>query len=80
MAQLPDDLLIAYQNFTLLATKYKFTYAGMMVGMEPPSLVAIGNVTENGHEFVELLRKYADILEEKTNKGLLERPLFRKLQ
>ena len=74
MAQLPDDLLIAYQNFTLLATHYKFAYAGMMVGTEPPSLVAIGNVTEKGHELATLLRKYADILDEKTDKGQFERP------
>ena len=80
MAQLPDDLLIAYQTFTLLATKYKFAYAGMMIGTEPPSLVAIGNVTEQGLELVELLRKYADILEERTNAGRLERPTFRNLQ
>lgn len=72
--QLPDDLLIAYQTFTMLATKYKYAYAGMMVGTEPPSLVAIGNVTEKGHELVALLRKYADILEEKTDKGQFERP------
>lgn len=74
MAQLPDDLLIAYQTFTLLATKYKFAYAGMMIGTEPLSLVAIGNVTEKGHELAQLLRKYADILEEKTEKGQIERP------
>ena len=80
MAQLPDDLLIAYQTFTLLATKYKFAYAGMMIGSEPISIVAIGNVTEQGHQLVELLRKYADILEERTNAGRLERPTFRNLQ
>jgi hypothetical protein len=72
--QLPDDLLIAYQTFTMLATQYKYAYAGMMVGTEPPSLVAIGNVTEKGHELAELLRKYADILDEKTAKGQFERP------
>ena len=80
MQALPDDLLIAYQTFTLLATQYKFAYAGMMIGTEPPSIVAIGNVTEQGHELVELLRKYADILEERTNAGRLERPTFRNLQ
>lgn len=80
MVQLPDDLLIAYQQFTLLATKYKFAYAGMMIGTEPPALIAIGNVTEKGHELVELLRKYADILEERTNAGRLERPTFSNLQ
>jgi len=80
MQALPDDLLIAYQTFTLLATQYKFAYAGMMIGTEPPSIVAIGNVTEQGHQLVELLRKYADILEERTNAGRLERPTFRNLQ
>jgi hypothetical protein len=79
MAQLPDDLLIAYQTFTLLATKYKFAYAGMMIGAEPPSIVAIGNVTEKGHELVSLLRQYADILEDKTNKGQFEKPYTAKL-
>lgn len=74
---LPSDLLIAYQTFTLLATKYKFAYSGMMIGAEPPSFVAIGNVTEKGHELADLLRKYADILDEKTDKGQFEVPLFR---
>lgn len=72
--QLPDDLLIAYQQFTLLATHHGYSYAGMMVSVDPPSIVAIGNVSERGHELVKLLRTYADILEEKTEKGQLERP------
>jgi len=80
MTNLPDDLLIAYQEFTLLATKYKFAYAGMMIGSEPISIVAIGNVTEQGHELVELLRKYADILEDIINAGKLARPTFRNPQ
>ena len=58
----------------MLATKYKYAYAGMMMSAEPPSLVAIGNVTEKGHELATLLRKYADILDEKTAKGQFERP------
>jgi hypothetical protein len=74
---LPDDLLQAYVVFTALATKHGFAYAGMMMGSDPPSLLAIGNVTENGHELAELLREYADILEEKTDKGQLERSPFR---
>ena len=58
----------------MLATKYKYAYAGMMICVEPASLVAIGNVTEKGHELATLLRKYADILDEKTDKGQFERP------
>ena len=79
MAQLPDDLLIAYQTFTLLATKLKYAYAGMMIGSDPPSIVAIGNVTEKGHELATLLRKFADILDEKTDKGQFEKPYTAKL-
>ena len=77
MTQLPEDLLIAYQNFTLLATKHGFAYAGFMMRHEPTALVAIGNVTQNGHELVKLLRDYADILEGKTDKGQLEPSPFR---
>jgi len=80
MAQIPDDLLIAYQNFTLLATKHKLAYAGVMIGAEPPALLAIGNVTQQGYEFTNLLRMYADILDEKIDAGLVERPLFRNPQ
>lgn len=74
MNMLPDDLLIAYQTFTLLATKHGFAFAGMMTCVEPPALVAIGNVTEKGEELVQLMRQYADILEDKTNRGMLTRP------
>lgn len=74
---LPDDLFQAYVVFTTLATKHGFAYAGVMVRPDPPSLVAIGNVTQKGHEFVRLLREYADILEEKTNKGQVEHSPFR---
>jgi hypothetical protein len=78
MTNLPDDLLIAYQNFTLLATKLGFSYAGMMVCPDPPTLLAVGNVTQQGHDFAKLLREYADIIEQKTNDGMLVRPMFRK--
>ena len=77
MTQLPDDLLIAYQNFTLLATKYKMAYIGVMISAEPPALVAIGNVTQQGSEFTDLLRKYADIIDEKFDAGMVERSMFR---
>jgi hypothetical protein len=78
MTQQPDDLLIAYQNFTLLASKYGFAFAGVMMSADPPSILVIGNVTEKGHEFVRLLREYADIIEEKIDRGQLERPMFSK--
>lgn len=74
MKELPDDLLIAYQQFTMLATLHGFAYAGMMTGKNPPSLVAIGNVTQSGNELAALLRDYADVIEEKTAAGLLEKP------
>lgn len=68
---LPDDLLIAYQNFTLLATKHKFAYAGFMMRAEPTAMIGIGNITENGHELARLLREYADLLDQTTDQGKL---------
>ena len=68
---LPDDLLIAYQEFTLLATKHGFAYAGFMMRVDPAALVGIGNVTQNGHELANLLREYAEILDRKTEEGSL---------
>ncbi len=79
MENLPDDLLIAYQNFTLLATKHGFAFAGMMTRILPdPAIVAIGNVTEKGFELADLLRKYAEIIDEKTDRGLFKTPVFQK--
>jgi len=49
-----------------------------MMSADPPSILVIGNVTEKGHEFVRLLREYADIIEEKIDRGQLERPMFSK--
>lgn len=73
---LPDDLLIAYQQFTLLATQHKFAYAGFMMRVDPVALVGIGNVTQNGHELAQLLREYADILDRKTDAGTLPTRVF----
>jgi hypothetical protein len=68
---LPDDLLIAYQNFTLLATKLGYAYAGFMMKADPVECIGIGNVKENGHELASLLREYADILDRSTDQGKL---------
>jgi len=70
----PEELHIAYEQFMMIATKHKMTFAGMMVGLDPPSMIAIGNVNEKGYEFAKLLRKYAQIIEEKTDKGLVRFP------
>jgi hypothetical protein len=74
---MPDDLRIAYETFTLLATKYGYAYAGMMASTDPPSLVVIGNVTERGHDLATLLREYARILDEKTDAGQIEKAIPR---
>jgi hypothetical protein len=71
-----EELMLAYQNFLLLASEQDYSFAGMMIRVNPPSLVAIGNVTQKGHELANLLRKFADMLDEKTEKGLLQKPLF----
>jgi hypothetical protein len=69
---LPDDLLQAYTTFTFLAMKHGYSYAGMMVGKEPPSITCIGNVTERGHDFAKLLRMYADVVDERTDAGMFQ--------
>lgn len=74
---LPDDLRIAYETFTMLATKHGYSFAGMMAAVDPPALVVIGNVTERGHDLATLLRQYAKILDEKTDSGQFERPIPR---
>lgn len=74
---LPDDLRIAYETFTLLATKHGYAFAGMMTGTNPPSLVVIGNVTERGHMLAVLLREYAKIIDEKTDSGQFQQEIPR---
>jgi hypothetical protein len=71
-----EELMLAYQKFLLLASEQDYNFAGMMIRVNPPSLVAIGNVTQKGHELANLLRKFADMLDEKTKKGLLQKPFF----
>ena len=75
---LPDDLLIAYQNFTLTATKLGFAYAGFMMRVDPVAFIGIGNVTESGHTLAALLREYADILDRATDQGKLPPRTFDK--
>jgi hypothetical protein len=77
MSQLPEDLRIAYETFTLLATKHGYAYAGMMASTDPPSLVVIGNVNERGHDLAVLLRQYAEIIDEKTDSGQIEKAVPR---
>jgi hypothetical protein len=74
---MPDDLLLAYQTFTLLCSRHNFSYAGMMAGVDPPSLFVIGNVTERGHDLAVLLRTYAQIIDEKTDAGQIEKEIPR---
>lgn len=74
MENLPDDLRIAYETFVLVATKHKMLVAGMMVGSEPISITVIGNATERGRDFAKLLREFAKIVEDKTDKGQIHVP------
>jgi len=74
---MPEDLRIAYETFTLLATKHGLSFAGMMAGVDPPSLFVIGNVTERGHDLAVLLRTYAQIIDEKTDAGQIEKEIPR---
>jgi hypothetical protein len=70
---LPDDLKAAYENFTMLALQHGYIYAAVMIGLKPkPSVNIIGNVTERGHDLATLLRKHADLIDEKENSGQVE--------
>lgn len=71
---LPDDLRVAYEIFTLLATKYEYFYAGLLVSasLDDPSLMIIGNVSERGHALAEVFRQYAKILDDKTDAGQVQ--------
>jgi len=40
----------------------------------PPSIYAIGNVKEKGHDLAALFRQYADIMDNKTTEGRVEFP------
>jgi hypothetical protein len=70
LEHMPEELLIAYQQFTLLATHYGFAYAGFMMRANPVMLIGIGNVTEKGTELAKLLRDYADMLDKKAAEGM----------
>jgi predicted NBD/HSP70 family sugar kinase len=72
-----DGLRIAYETFTHLATKHGYAYAGMMACVNPPDLVVIGNVVERGHDLAMLLRQYAEIIEQKTDAGQIEKAIPR---
>ncbi len=69
---MPDDLRIAYENFTLLATAKGFSFSGMMMRVNPPAVYVIGNVTEKGHDLAELFREFANFLNQKTEAGQIE--------
>jgi hypothetical protein len=68
---LPDDLMTAYQTFSLLALKHGYAYAGFMMRANPTEFIGIGNVTQNGKELATLLRRYAEIIEQKAEQGLV---------
>jgi hypothetical protein len=66
---MPDELMIAYQNFTMLALKYNCLYVALMIRKEPLDTFVIGNVTERGHELANLLRAHADYIDKQTAAG-----------
>lgn len=69
--EMPRDLRIAYETFTLLCLKYNISYAGLAMSLDPPAFFTLGNVTEKGHDFAKLLREFAKIVDEKTDQGLV---------
>jgi hypothetical protein len=74
MEQMPDDLKQAYETFTLLCTQKGYTFAGMVLCLEPVSMYAVGNVKERGHDLASLFRLWADIVDRKTDAGQIMVP------
>jgi|SRR5208337_5352694 len=84
---LPAELQNTLELFTRVATKHGFMFAGMMIRArlsreeaesgnvidmpKSPLVVAMGNVNERGHEFAELLRKFASIMDEAAAQGII---------
>jgi hypothetical protein len=66
---MPDDLRLAYQNFTMLALERGYIYAALMICKDPIDALVIGNVNERGHDLAQLLRMHADYLDQKVNRG-----------
>lgn len=67
-----SDMKTALDTFTMLATVNGMSFAGMVIGMNPPSVCVVGNVTERGHDIAKLFRQYADLLDEKTDAGQVQ--------
>ena len=66
------DMKNALDIFTMYATARGMTFAGTVIGVNPPSMYIVGNVTEKGHTIAQLFRQYADLIDEKVNAGLVQ--------
>ena len=64
-----NDLRRAYDVFTALATHYGYVFAGVAMRAEPTGVYLLGNVTEKGRAFAELLRGMADLVEQSADAG-----------
>jgi hypothetical protein len=64
-----SDVKIALDTFTAIASARGLSFAGMVLGLDPPVAYVIGNVSEKGHDMANLFRKYADLLDEKIAAG-----------
>lgn len=69
---MPDDLQAAYRTFVLLTLKHGMAFAGCAMTLDPPAFYVLGNVNERGKKFADLLREYANVVELKTEQGLVE--------
>jgi len=70
----PEVVMFAYNTFLKVATEEKCVFAGLLMRENPPAIAVIGNVTETGCAFADLLRDYADIIDKSTADGRIERP------
>jgi hypothetical protein len=71
---LQEELKFAYEMFLHQATEKGFAFSGMMMRIDPPAVLVIGNVKESGHALASLFRQFADTVDNAESAGNIERP------
>lgn len=77
----PEDLLKAYQTFTMLCAHYGIFYTALAMRENPYGLYVIGNLSDSGHQLASLLREQAAMIDLKASSDLIvETPVVPKGQ
>lgn len=68
-----QEVVLAAQAFLIIAAKYNLAVTGFAFGEDPPMIVHFGNVSEEGGALTELHLKLADLVNEKTTDGHVDK-------